>query len=436
MVWIPVQSEAGGPPPARLAARGAVPGRSELPSCHLSLGSGGAKPDLFLMTAEAERHRPPVPQSGRASTAQARPSTSLAVSIHICALILGAGALYFGRDFFLPIVLACLVALTLIPIVRWLARHGIPAAASAVGLVILLAGSLSVGVYVLSGPALKWVQDAPTVGAQVERKLQALRGSVEAVAEASRRAEQLSRATTGSDVTEVVVKEPGFLSTETSSLWSGITTAAITLLLVLFVLASGDMVYEKIIRIVPSFSDKKTALKIVHDLEASISRYLLTVTLINAGLGVAIGSAMWALGMPNPELFGVAGACLNFLPYLGAIIGIIVTAVVAFVTLDPLSAALLPPLTYFVLNTLEGNIVTPLVLGRRLELNTVAIFVGVAFWGWIWGLVGVLIAVPLLVVLKAICDHLPSWRTLGELLSQTPPKSHEEEPDLNPVAKA
>jgi predicted PurR-regulated permease PerM len=207
--------------------------------------------------------------------------------------------------------------------------------------------------------------------------------------------------------------------------------------LVLFLLASGDMLYEKIIRVLPTLSDKKRALRIVHDIEASISRYLLTVTLINVGLGVVIGLVMWALGMPSPAVWAVASVVLNFLPYIGAVVGVGVTAVVAFVHFDGLTAALLPPLAYLACTIVEGNVVTPLVLGRRLELNTVALFVGVAFWGFVWGIVGVFLAVPLLVVLKVFCDHFPGLSGLGEFLSSTPAHTDEEaeEKALNPVVK-
>lgn len=222
-------------------------------------------------------------------------------------------------------------------------------------------------------------------------------------------------------------------------LWSALTTTGIALVFVLFLLGSGNMVYDKIVRVLPTFHDKKTAVSIVHDIEASISQYLLTITLINMGLGVAIGLAMWAIGMPTPYLWGLGATFLNFLLFIGAITGVGLVAIVALVSFDSISYALLPPLAYLSLTALEGNIITPLILGRRLELNTVAIFIGVAFWGWVWGLVGVRIAVPLLVVVKRCCDHLPSWSTLGEFLSLTPPKSEveaeQEQPDLNPVAK-
>ncbi|WP_052002774.1 AI-2E family transporter [Microvirga sp. BSC39] len=364
---------------------------------------------------------------------------AVAVSIHVCAVVLGTGALYFAKPLLLPIIVGLLIALTLIPIVRWLERRGVPTGLSAIMLVLLLALTVGAGAYLLSAPVTEWIQRAPTIGRQVEDRLDRLRGSVSAISEASQTVEALTSATSDPQVQEVVIKEAGFLSSATSMLWSALTTTGIALVLVLFLLGSGDMVYDKIVRVLPTFRDKKTAVSILHDIEASISHYLLTITLINMGLGVAIGLAMWAIGMPTPYLWGLGATFLNFLPFIGALAGVTLVAIVALISFDSISYALLAPLVYFGLTALEGNIVTPLILGRRLELNTVAIFIGVAFWGWVWGLVGVLIAVPLLVVIKRCCDHLPSWSTLGEFLSLTPPKSEveaeQEQPDLNPVAK-
>jgi predicted PurR-regulated permease PerM len=306
-------------------------------------------------------------------------------------------------------------------------------------LVASLALILGGGSYGLSEPLSQWVARAPSIGQQIETKLAAVRGSVQAVAEAGKRVEELSSMAANSNVQQVVVKEPGLLSSATSTLWRSLSTACVTLLLVLFLLASGEMVYEKIVRILPTLTDKKTALRIIRDTEASISRYLLTISLINVGLGISVGCAMWAIGMPSPALWGAAATTLNFLPYLGALTGVVLTAIAALVSLEPLGYAILAPLAYFVLTIVEGSIITPHLLGRRLELNPIAILIGVAFWGWLWGLVGVLIAVPLLVVVKTICDHLPTWSTLGELLSVTVPKPaierEQDEPDLSPIAE-
>jgi predicted PurR-regulated permease PerM len=175
--------------------------------------------------------------------------------------------------------------------------------------------------------------------------------------------------------------------------------------------------YEKIVQSFASLSEKKRALRIVYDVEREISRYLLTVALINGGLGVAVGLGLWAIGLPNPFLWGAAAALLNFLPYGGALATILFVAAIALVSFDSLSYAVLAPGWVILCGIVEGQVVTPLIVGRRLEVNAVAIFIAVAFWSWLWGIVGALIAVPLLVVIKVFCDHFDGLRHVGNFLS-------------------
>ena len=148
-----------------------------------------------------------------------------------------------------------------------------------------------------------------------------------------------------------------------------------------FLLASGNLFLQKLVRVLPRFQDKRIAVTIVRQIEKDISLYLLTVTMINAGLGVAVGTAMYGLGMPNPVLWGVMAGCFNFIPYLGAIASAIVLTLVASLTFDQLGRILLVPVVFIALNELEGMIVTPAVVGKRLSLNPVAIFIWLLLWG-------------------------------------------------------
>jgi predicted PurR-regulated permease PerM len=193
--------------------------------------------------------------------------------------------------------------------------------------------------------------------------------------------------------------------------------AGLTFALLLFLLASGQMVHEKIVNGLPTFKDKKRALRLIYDVEHEVSRYLLTIAGINAVLGVVVATGMWLAGMPNPAMWGVVAALLNFIPFLGAAVGMTAVAVVAIVSFDTLSQAALPPLIYLAATTIEGGIITPLIVGRRLAINTVAILIALALWAWLWGIVGALIAVPLLVAIKAFCDHFEGLGAWGEFLS-------------------
>jgi predicted PurR-regulated permease PerM len=215
----------------------------------------------------------------------------------------------------------------------------------------------------------------------------------------------------------VVVEQPGILTRAANSLASVVTSAAITLILALFLLSSGTLFYEKIIQSFPLLSDKKRALRVVYDVEREISRYLLTVAIINCSLGLVVGLGLWAIGVPNPMVWGVAAALLNFLPYVGALIGIVTVAVISLVSFQTIGYALVAPLFYFACTIAEGQFLTPLILGRRLELNSVSIFIAMAFWTWLWGAIGTLIAVPLLVVIKVFCDHFESLSHVGNFLA-------------------
>jgi len=190
----------------------------------------------------------------------------------------------------------------------------------------------------------------------------------------------------------------------------------VTIILLYFLLASGNLFLQKLVRVLPRFKEKRTAVTIVHQIEKDVSLYLLTVTMTNACLGVAVGAAMYGLGMPNPALWGVMVGCFNFIPYLGDIASTTVLTLVASLTFDQLGRILLVPAVFFALTSLEGMIVTPLVVGNRLSLNPVAIFIWLLLWGWLWGIPGTLLAVPLLAITKIICDNIAPLTSIGEFI--------------------
>ncbi|WP_274630447.1 AI-2E family transporter [Arvimicrobium flavum] len=344
-------------------------------------------------------------------------------------------ALYFARDFFMPVILAFLLALMLTPVVRFLSKRGVPAPLSATLLVLFSVGTIGIAGYFLSGPVIALVNDAPSIGRRVAERLAEIRHPFEKVMEVSEQVEKATSATEEPGVQKVVVAQPGIVSQAAGNLLSAGTSAAITFVLSLFLLASGTMFYEKIIQSFTRLSEKKRALRVVYDVEREISRYLLTVALINGGLGMAIGAGLWVIGVPNAAIWGIAAALLNFLPYIGAAATIIVVAAISLITFDTLAYALLAPAYVIFCNVVEGQLVTPLVVGRRLEINAVAIFIAVAFWSWLWGFIGALIAVPLLVVIKVFCDHFDRLRHIGNFLSaqQT---SVDEEDEPNPATPA
>lgn len=330
-------------------------------------------------------------------------------------IILVGGAFYTAAAFFMPVILALLITLTLSPLVRSLNRRGMGEGVAA-GLVVLFFALGVAGAFAALGtPFFELVDDAPRMMAEVREKYEQIRAPISTVTDV---AEQVDTATSGgAGVQQVTVQQPGILSQVAGSALSILTTTVIVIILTLFLLASGSHFAEQIVKSFGTLTDKKRALRTVRDIEGEISRYLLTITLINAGLGVAVGIAMWLLGMPTPLLWGVLAAVLNFLPYIGSFGGIAIVGVVSLATFPTMGTALLPPLAYFACTAIEGQFVTPTVVGRRLRINTVAVFVAVAFWSFLWSITGALMAVPILVFLKVLCDNIPALHGLGRFLS-------------------
>jgi predicted PurR-regulated permease PerM len=335
-------------------------------------------------------------------------------------LILLAGALFYARGFFLPLVLAILVTLTFAPLVRTLAHRGIPSPVSAVMLVVLIGVALATASTLLSGPVTQMIAEMPTLVTEVRDRFAFLREPFATLNEAAR---QVQAITSGGGTDQagaperVVVAESGLLGWLAGTAADFGTTFGATLILALFLLASGTTLRSKLVRSVPDLSGKKRSLRVLRDIENEVSRYLLTITAINAGFGFCVGLAMALLGMPNPLLWGIAAALLNYIPYLGGFVGNVLASAVAVVTFPTLAHAALVPLAYLAIQIVESNFVTPLIVGRRLQLNTVAILIFLSLTTWMWGIVGAIIGVPLLVVVKVFSDNFPSLRGLGEFLS-------------------
>lgn len=349
-------------------------------------------------------------------------------------LFTATAGLYFGRDFFMPVLLAFLLALTLSPIVRFLRKRGVPEPLSATALVLLSVIGLSVAGYLLSGPVIDLINNAPSIGQQLTERLAQFQRPIEKIMKVSHQLEAIADTAQEPGVQRVLIAQSGIISQAAGNVLSAGTSLTIVFVLSLFLLASGSLFYEKIVQSFAKMSEKKRALRVVYDVEREISRYLLTVAVINCGLGAAIALGLWALGMPNPLVWGVAAALLNFLPYIGAFMTIVLVAVISLISFDSLSYALLAPAFVLLCDVIEGQFVTPMIVGRRLEINAVAIFIAIAFWSWLWGFVGALMAVPLLVVVKVFCDHFDSLRHVGNFLAAQQNGSTEEEEPAGTVA--
>lgn len=331
-------------------------------------------------------------------------------------IILSFTAIFFARDVLLPVVLAILITLTISPVVRALERWHVPAPLGAGLIMSIVAVVLGLSVYVLSGTVMDIFEEAPRLGMELRWKLRALLARFAMLQDMMAGLGLATTAREGDEATEVVLGQPALLGTAASSLASAGSSLAVAFVLSLFLLASGDFYHRRIVEAAPRLTDKKRALTIVRDVERQISRYLVAITAINFGLGVAVGLAMWWLGMPNPVLWGIGAFFLNYLPFIGAVVGLLLSLGVAIITFDTLSQALFVALVYLVLTSIEGQLVTPMFVGRRLALNVVAVILTLILWVWLWGLAGGLLAVPFLVVIKVIADHVPSLHGFGRFL--------------------
>ncbi|MCZ8081082.1 MAG: AI-2E family transporter [Rhodobacteraceae bacterium] len=331
-------------------------------------------------------------------------------------LVLLTMGLYFAKDVILPLLMGTLLALTLSPLVRYMNRFGLAPVVTASALIALVGLIIAGAALLFSGPVSAWINDAPALGAELKAKLQGFANSLAVVQQASNQVEQFTNGVADPNVQRVAMESPGLLTMAVSNVASVMATTVVTLVLALFLLASGDLFYVKLIEAFPRFGDKKRALRIVYGIERSVSRYLAVVTVINMGLGAVVGLGMWAIGMPQPLVWAVMTFLVNYLPYIGPLFGAGLVTAVAIVSFDHLGQAALAPLVFLTATTIEGQFVTPVILGRRLELNTVSVFVTVVFWAWLWGIAGALMAVPFLVCLKVICDNVEAMSTLGNFL--------------------
>jgi predicted PurR-regulated permease PerM len=335
-------------------------------------------------------------------------------------IIAGVAALYFARDFLLPVVFAFFIAITLRPFVRNLSRRGIPAWATTAGIVVLGIVLTLAAVLAFSGAILDWIANASEIQRTFLQRISELKSSFESLVHLTETIQEATDATSEPGVQEVVVKEPIF-----STLLTFVAAYPLNIFIVMsgalviavFLMASGDLFYEKLIRVLPTLSDKKHALRIALDVEREVSAYLIALTAINALLAVAVGIGFWFIGMPTPHLWALLAFILNFIPYLGPIAGMLLSAAIAIVTFSDISQAMLAPAIYMLLIGLETQIITPQVLSRRMQINAVMILLALAFWAWLWGIAGIVVAVPLLVTFRVLCSHLDSLSAIGEFLS-------------------
>lgn len=312
--------------------------------------------------------------------------------------------------------MALILSFLFASVIRTLSRFYVPPPVGAALILLVLLGSLGFGIYQLAVPARDWMAKLPQTVRQVERKLKDVKQSVQQVTKATQEVDRLTSLDGGEKTQKVEVKRATLGESLLGPTQEFLVGAGLVFVLLFFLLASGDLFLRKLVSVLPTFHDKKLAVEISRQIEQDISTYLLAITVINLFFGSAVGGAMYLLGMPNPLLWGVMAGFLHFVPFLGAVVGISVVTMVALVTLESMTTIMLVPISYLGLNLLEEYLVLPWVMGHRLMLNPVVVFLWLIFWSWLWGVPGALMAVPLLAILKIVCDHVEPLSAISEFL--------------------
>jgi len=374
------------------------------------------KGDVLLDDNQAQAHPPDLETTADAlNQGKAWPTLTLTALLVLACLY----TLYLAKGFLAPVVLAIVFNFLLSPFVRTLRKLRIPEALGAAVVMLAGLGLVSFVFYELSGPMSDWLARSPQILGKISNDLSKWKSPVQKVTQAGEQVTKITQAATGGPSKApptVELKSPAITDGLFSKTRDLILGLLVFLILLYFLLSSGDLFLRKLIHVLPRLQDKKRAVVIMREIEDHISRYLITVAFINACLGASATFVFWALGMPNPLLWGTLGFLLNFVPYLGALAEIIIVGVSAAATFPHLGHALLIPAAYLGLATLEANLFTPFVMGRRMTLNPVIIFAAVTFWGFLWGVLGVFLAVPALVMLKIFCEHVAPLTPIAEFL--------------------
>jgi predicted PurR-regulated permease PerM len=334
-------------------------------------------------------------------------------------LIMGLHALHSARVVLLPLATALLLRFALRTPLRLLTRVMPPPIAGSL-LVLGLGAAMAGAIYGLSEPAAQWLHDAPQALQRAKYQLNSLRGGVENVREATEQVEELGNIGAESDALEVKVINDGtdLVSLIVNGTRRVIAGAVLTLLILFFLLGWGATLFRNLVRALPGFHNRRRMLSMAMEMQKSVGAYFSIVTLINSGLGLLVGVAMFLLEMPNPVLWGVVAAVLNYMPYVGPLVTSTILLLVGVVTFSDLGQALIPPAVFLLLTSVEGQIVTPMALGRRLLINPLVIFVATLWWFALWGPVGALFTVPFLICLQVALKSFDGTRGLGRALGK------------------
>jgi predicted PurR-regulated permease PerM len=355
------------------------------------------------------------PGSGRSSRRMSRNLRAIRISLTCLVLLAAIYTVAIGKSLLVPLVLAGFIGLALNPIVAAAAHVRIPRWLSAVTVMLLLGFGLVSAVTTLSEPALNWFHEAPTAMRAFAPKIKPLTQQIEA---ASRATQNL----VGGTVVRNAPQSPNSFAFTAWDILAGapkVLASVLTVaLLVFFFLVYGDEILRRAVEISPTFAYKRHTVSIVRSIQVEVSSYLLLTAAINVTLGLVTSGMLYLYGVPDPLLWGTVATIANFIPYVGAITTTSVLAVVGALHFQELGPALLPAATFAGITAVEGNMITPMLQGRRSRLSPVAILLWLLVWGWLWGVPGALLAVPMLTCVKLITAKLRGWQWFAHIISR------------------
>ncbi|HJU07355.1 MAG TPA: AI-2E family transporter [Rhodanobacteraceae bacterium] len=383
------------------------------PPVELIITAGAGAPPVpprVILGGTRRKRRP-----GALARRRARRIRALQLPLLVLMFLAIATLLVVARTLIIPLVLAAFVGMGLNPVVRLLNRIYIPRALGALLVLAAFIALLSEAAVLITGPAADWVQQAPQALHQLAPKIRHLMQPLNAATHAA--SQSLVGFGVGAPAPSGTSPPSSFGVSDLLLMAPRILAEALTvLLLVFFFLTYGDHLRRRLVAASPRFAYRRIALNLVRGIQHEISRYLLTVTIINSCLGALTALILWYWGMPDPVLWGCVVALLNFMPYIGAITSTCLLCVVGLLQFNVLSHALAPAACFAVLAALEGNVITPMIMGRRLRLSPVAILLWLLIWGWMWGIPGALLAVPMLTCVKLIAERVPGWEWFSHMV--------------------
>jgi len=390
------------------------------------------EPARFISKSEAEQ---PPPRAAEQPVDETAPLVPVPVdmrnaAITVMAVIAAVLVLQYAQTVFVPLVLGLLISYALDPLVTFLEKRRVPRAVSAGLLLLTLVGGGGFGLYQLRTQAQQIIQQLPDGARRMRQQLEQQKSSTTtAIEQMQKAAAELEKAADGNGapptrpgVTRVQVEDAP-INVNDYVMWGSMSIAAgagqllLILFLAYFLLSSGDLYRRKLVKIVgPSLTKKKITVQILQEIDRQIESFLLVQLLTSTVVGIATWLAFRWVGLEQAAVWGLLAGIFNSIPYVGPVIVSGGTAIIAFLQFGTMEMTLLASGVAMVITSLEGFLLTPWLTSRAARMNAVAVFVGLLFWGWVWNVWGMLLAVPMLMVIKAVCDHVEDFKGVGELL--------------------